>query len=205
MPSTLAQGAAGVPNYLSGSSPGRLERRVLSEERGKCCSSRPFCGDSRATPRDASHYLNCRRCQPSQSTDPHQPASALGSHAGEPACGCAADATALLASKACRCDQRRAAAVLAGLESAWVYIHMYRGATYRAHTSTAFLDPRAHRYPPPPGRNATRLRASCAPSTPSSARSFLRARRGRPTPTPRRRSSWSSWSSRSSSSSCCCS
>ena len=38
MSSTLAQGAAGVPNYLSGSSPGRLERRVLSEERGKCYS-----------------------------------------------------------------------------------------------------------------------------------------------------------------------
>ena len=36
MSSTLAQGAAGVPNCLSGSSPGRLERRVLSEERGKC-------------------------------------------------------------------------------------------------------------------------------------------------------------------------
>ena len=36
------------------------------------------------------------------------------------ACGCAADATALLASKACRRDQRRAAAVLAGLEIAWV-------------------------------------------------------------------------------------
>ena len=79
MSSTLAQGAAGVPNYLSGSSPGRLERRVLSEERGKCYSPRPFCGYSRATPRDASHYLNCRRCQPSQSTDPHQPAFALGS------------------------------------------------------------------------------------------------------------------------------
>ena len=60
---TLAQGAAGVPNYLSGSSPGRLERRVLSEERGKCYSPRPFCGYSRATPRGASHYLNCRRCQ----------------------------------------------------------------------------------------------------------------------------------------------
>ena len=41
------------------------------------------------------------------------------------ACGCAADATALLASKACRRDQRRAAAVLAGLESAWVYIHTF--------------------------------------------------------------------------------
>ena len=53
MSSTLAQGAAGVPNYLSGSSPGRLERRVLSEERGKCYSPRPFCGYSRATPRDA--------------------------------------------------------------------------------------------------------------------------------------------------------
>ena len=108
---------------------------------------------------------------------------------------------------------RRAAAISAELPRCWpvwrargyTYIHMYRGVTYRAHTSTAFLDPRAHRYPPPPGRNATRLRASCAPSTPSSARSFLRARRGRPTPTPRRRSSWSSWSSRSSSSSCCCS
>ena len=36
------------------------------------------------------------------------------------ACGSAADATALLASKACRRDQRRAAAELAGLESAWV-------------------------------------------------------------------------------------
>ena len=36
MSSTLDQGAAGVPNHLSGSSPGRLERRVLSEERGKC-------------------------------------------------------------------------------------------------------------------------------------------------------------------------
>ena len=44
MSSTLAQGAAGVPNYLSGSSPSRLERRVLSEERGKSYSSRPFCG-----------------------------------------------------------------------------------------------------------------------------------------------------------------
>ena len=63
MSSTLAQGAAGVPNYLSGSSPGRLERRVLSEERGKCYLPRPFCGYSRATPRGASHYLNCRRCQ----------------------------------------------------------------------------------------------------------------------------------------------
>ena len=82
MSSTLAQGAAGVPNYLSGSSPGRLERRVLSEERGKCYSPRPFFGYSRATPRDASHYLNCRRCQPSQSTDPHQPAFALGSPVG---------------------------------------------------------------------------------------------------------------------------
>ena len=51
-------------------------RRVLSEERGKCCSPRPFCGYSRATPRDASHYLICRRCQPSQSTGPHQPAFA---------------------------------------------------------------------------------------------------------------------------------
>ena len=79
MSSTLAQWAAGVPNWPSGSSPGRLVRRVLSEERGKCYSPRPFCGYSRATPRDASHYLNCRQCQPSQSTDPHQPAFALGS------------------------------------------------------------------------------------------------------------------------------
>ena len=52
MSSTLAQGAAGVPNYLSESSPGRLERRVLSEERGKCYSPRPFCGYSRATPEE---------------------------------------------------------------------------------------------------------------------------------------------------------
>ena len=71
-----------LPNYLSGSSPGRLERRMLSEERGKCYSSRPCCGYSRATPRDASHYLNCRRCQPFQSTDPHQPAFVLGSPGG---------------------------------------------------------------------------------------------------------------------------
>jgi len=42
MSSTLAQGAAGVPNYLSGSSPGRLERRVLREERGKCYSRSPL-------------------------------------------------------------------------------------------------------------------------------------------------------------------
>ena len=48
-------------------SPGKLVQRVLSEERGKCCSPRPSCGYSRATPRDATHYLNCRRCQPSQS------------------------------------------------------------------------------------------------------------------------------------------
>ena len=43
MSSTLAQGAAGGPDYLAGSSPGRLVRRVLSEERRKCCSPRP-CG-----------------------------------------------------------------------------------------------------------------------------------------------------------------
>ena len=82
MSSTLAQGAAGVPNYLSGSSPGRLVRRVLSEERGKRCSPRPSCGYSRATPRSATRYLNCRRCQPSQSAGPHQPAFALGSPDG---------------------------------------------------------------------------------------------------------------------------
>ena len=82
MSSTLAQGAAGVPNWSSGSSPGRLVRRVLSEERGKRCSPRPSCGYSRATPRSATRYLNCRRCQPSQSAGPHQPAFALGSPDG---------------------------------------------------------------------------------------------------------------------------
>jgi len=49
-------GAAGVPNYLSGSSPGRLERRVLSEEGGKCCSSRPFRGYSQVV-RDIGVHL----------------------------------------------------------------------------------------------------------------------------------------------------
>ena len=63
-------------------SPGRLMRRVLSEERGGCCSPRPGCGYSRATRRGTSHPLNCRRFQPSQSTDPNQPAFALGSPVG---------------------------------------------------------------------------------------------------------------------------
>ena len=39
-------------------------------------------GYSRATRRGTSHPLNCRRFQPSQSTDPHQPAFALGSPVG---------------------------------------------------------------------------------------------------------------------------
>ena len=55
---------------------------MLSEERGGCCSPRPGCGYSRATRRGTSHPLNCRRFQPSQSTDPHQPAFALGSPVG---------------------------------------------------------------------------------------------------------------------------
>ena len=66
-------------------SPDKLMRRVLSEERGGCCSPRPGCGYSRATRRGTSHPLNCRRFQPSQSTDPHQPAFkkvALGSPVG---------------------------------------------------------------------------------------------------------------------------
>ena len=63
-------------------SPGKLMRRVLSEERGGCCSPRPGCGYSRATRRGTSHPLNCRRFQPSQSADPHQPAFALGSPVG---------------------------------------------------------------------------------------------------------------------------
>jgi len=63
-------------------SPGKLLRRVLSEERGERYSPPPKCGHSRATPRGATHTLNCRRCQPSQSTDPHQPAFALGSPVG---------------------------------------------------------------------------------------------------------------------------
>ena len=63
-------------------SPGKLMRRVLSEERGGCCSPRPGCGYSRATRRGTSHPLNCRRFQPSQSTDPLQPAFALGSPVG---------------------------------------------------------------------------------------------------------------------------
>ena len=66
--------------------PDKLLRRVLSEERGECYSPPPNCGFSRATPRCSSHTLNCRRCQPesqpSQSTDPHQPAFALGSPVG---------------------------------------------------------------------------------------------------------------------------
>jgi hypothetical protein len=73
--------AEGGPGQLW-PSPGRLLRRVLSEERGECCSPPPKCGHSRATPRGATHPLNRRRCQPSQSTDPHQPAFALGSPVG---------------------------------------------------------------------------------------------------------------------------
>ena len=42
-------------------SPGKLLRRVLSEERGECCSPPPNCDCSRATPRGASPPLNCRR------------------------------------------------------------------------------------------------------------------------------------------------
>ena len=48
-------------SQLSRSSPGRLGQRVLSEERGKCYSPRPFCGYSRTTPRDASHYSTTPR------------------------------------------------------------------------------------------------------------------------------------------------
>ena len=63
--------------------PGQADAaRVLSEERGGCCSPRPGCGYSRATRRGTSHPLNCRRFQPSQSTDPHHPAFALGSLVG---------------------------------------------------------------------------------------------------------------------------
>jgi hypothetical protein len=39
--------------------PGKLLRSVLSEERGECYSPPPNCGYSRATPRGASHPLNC--------------------------------------------------------------------------------------------------------------------------------------------------
>ena len=46
---------------------------MLSEERGKRCSPLPSCGYSRATPRSATRYLNCRRCQPSQSAGTNLP------------------------------------------------------------------------------------------------------------------------------------
>ncbi len=62
--------AEGGPGQLW-PSPGKLLRRVLSEERGECYSPPPKCGH-----RGATHPLNCRRCQPSQSTDPPQPAFA---------------------------------------------------------------------------------------------------------------------------------
>ena len=87
MSSSLGQWGAGTtPRGVTRSSrwpiPGKLKRRVLSEERGGCCSPRPSCGYSRATRRGTSHPLNCRRFQPSQSTDPLQPAFALGSPVG---------------------------------------------------------------------------------------------------------------------------
>ena len=62
--------------------PGQVDVRVLSEERGGCCSPRPGCSYSRATRRGTSQPLNCRRFQPSQSTDTLQPAFALGSPVG---------------------------------------------------------------------------------------------------------------------------
>ena len=87
MSSSLGQWGAGTtPRGVTRSNrwpiPGKLKRRVLSEERGGCCSPRPGCGYSRATRRSTSHPLNCRRFQPSQSTDPPQPAFALGSPVG---------------------------------------------------------------------------------------------------------------------------
>ena len=87
MSSSLGQWGAGTtPRGVTRSNrwpiPGKLMRRVLSEERGGCCSPRPGCGYSRATRRGTSHPLNCRRFQPSQSADPHQPAFALGSPVG---------------------------------------------------------------------------------------------------------------------------
>ena len=87
MSSSLGQWGAGTtPRGVTRSNrwpiPGKLKRRVLSEERGGCCSPRPSCGYSRATRRGTSHPLNCRRFQPSQSADPHQPAFALGSPVG---------------------------------------------------------------------------------------------------------------------------
>ena len=72
----------GVTRSIRRPIPGKLMRRVLSEERGECCSPRPGCGYSRATRRGTSHPLNCKRFQPSQSTDPLQPAFALGSPVG---------------------------------------------------------------------------------------------------------------------------
>ena len=87
MSSSLGQWGVGTtPRGVTRSTrwpiPGKLKRRVLSEERGGCCSPRPSCGYSRATRRGTSHPLNCRRFQPSQSTDPHRPAFALGSPVG---------------------------------------------------------------------------------------------------------------------------
>ena len=52
----------------------RGKRRVLFAASGLCYS--------RATRRGTSHPLNCRRFQPSQSTDPNRPALALGSPVG---------------------------------------------------------------------------------------------------------------------------
>ena len=71
MSSSLGQWGAGTtPRGVTRSSrwpiPGKLKRRVLSEERGGCCSPRPSCGYSRATRRGTSHPLNCRRFQPSR-------------------------------------------------------------------------------------------------------------------------------------------
>ena len=80
--STLSQSVCWGTQHNPRLGPDRLMRRVLSEERGKCCPPRPVCGYSRATPRSATHYLNCRRCQPSQSTGPRQSAFAFGSPVG---------------------------------------------------------------------------------------------------------------------------